>query len=80
MNVVGKSHFLLKYCGLSSECIDHIKLLVNHDLARYEENKAHLERMARQQSGVELPGPGGYYTGYGDGEDDEYQAAFLVLG
>jgi hypothetical protein len=47
LNDVGKSHFLLKHAGLPKDKQDHILLLVNQDLRRYNDIKTHLERMAK---------------------------------
>ena len=66
LNNVGKSHFLLKYSGLEQSKIDHLRMLVNQDLDRYEELKNHLERMAKAQGTSQLPGAHGYYGEAGD--------------
>ena len=55
LNPTGKSHFLLKYSGLDQAKQDHIKLLVDQDLSRYDEIYGHLERLAKSQQPSQLP-------------------------
>jgi 3-dehydroquinate synthetase len=47
LNDVGRSHFLLKHAGIPKDRQEHILLLVNQDLRRFNDIKVHLERMAK---------------------------------
>ena len=49
-NDVGRSHLLLKYCGLASDMRDHIILLSLGNLGDYDGIMERLVRMAKTQS------------------------------
>ena len=68
INDVGRSHMLLKYCQIDGRTAQ-IMLLVNHNLARYDDIFGHLSRIAKSDS---VPGVSSNTTFAGDvGPSDE---------
>ena len=79
-NEVGRTHYLLKYSGMTQEKVDNVLLQVGNNLQRYDEVFSTLTKIAKTQLTSQLPGPTGYYGEDYDedwyGEDDWYDAGY----
>ena len=50
MNDVGKSHFLMKGCGLTAKRLDDLKLIIGGDLSRYQQLFTLISRIAKSEA------------------------------
>ena len=74
INDVARSHKLLKHSSLSDERKDDLLLKLNFDLARYDELRRLLEKLAKSKQPNQLPVP------HGIGGSNAHFALILMLG
>eukprot|EP00971_Amphidinium_carterae_P310327 6166769-Amphidinium_carterae.1 len=55
LNAIGRTHLLLRHSGIHQAMREHVLLLENNDLTRYEAIFRHLEKIARQQLSPQRP-------------------------